>query len=69
MSALAARRETRALVSVWSRRIFLDREYVGRIHPAEGASWVAEFHGRITRKLPDGGAGGPRRARRPELGA
>jgi hypothetical protein len=46
MNAPAARREIRALVSVWSRRIFLDREYVGRIHPAEGC-WIAEFRGRV----------------------
>jgi hypothetical protein len=46
MNARAARREDRALVSVWSRRVFLDREYVGRIHPVEGG-WIAEFHGRL----------------------
>jgi hypothetical protein len=47
MNAHAARRENRALVSVWSRRVFLDHEYVGRIHPVEGGGWVAEFRGRV----------------------
>ena len=35
------RRVDRALISVWSRRIFRDRELCGRIHPVEGG-WVAE---------------------------
>ena len=42
-----ARRETRALVSVWSRTVYLDREFAGRIHPAEGGGWIAEFRGRV----------------------
>jgi hypothetical protein len=47
MNAHAARRETRVLVSVWSRRVFLDREFAGRIHPAEDGGWIAEFRGRV----------------------
>ena len=46
------RREDRALVSVWSRRIFLDREFVGRVHSAEGNGWVAEFRGRVLGTYP-----------------
>jgi hypothetical protein len=47
MNAQAARRENRALISAWSRSVFLDREYVGRIHPADGGGWIAEFRGRV----------------------
>jgi hypothetical protein len=54
MSALAVRRrEDRALVSVWSRRVFLDREFAGRVHPAEGGGWIAEFHGRVLGTFPE----------------
>jgi hypothetical protein len=42
-----ARCENRALISAWSRRVFLDREYAGRIHPVEGGGWIAEFRGRV----------------------
>jgi hypothetical protein len=48
MNASAARRcEVAALISVWCRRIFRDRELIGRIHPRDGGDWLAEdFSGR-----------------------
>jgi hypothetical protein len=43
MSACAVRRrEDRALVSVWSRRVYRDREPCGRVHPVDDAGWLAE---------------------------
>ncbi len=45
--AISSRPEIGALVAVWSRRIFRDRELCGRIHPVEDG-WLAEdARGRI----------------------
>ena len=47
MNAHAARRETRALVNTWSRRVYRDGEFVGRVHPTDDQQWVAEIVGRL----------------------
>ena len=47
MSAAAARRENRALVNTWSRRVYRDDELVGRVHPTDHHQWVAEIVGRL----------------------
>jgi hypothetical protein len=47
MSGLASRRRADlALVAAWSRRVFTDREILGRVHPVDGgAGWLAELLG------------------------
>jgi hypothetical protein len=45
VSGLASRRRADlALVAVWSRRVFTDRELLGRVHPVDGGTgWLAEL--------------------------
>ena len=47
MNAHAARCENRALVNTWSRRVYRDGEFVGRVHPTDDQQWVAEIVGRL----------------------
>ena len=42
MNAHAARCENRALVNTWSRRVYRDGEFVGRVHPTDDQQWLAE---------------------------
>jgi hypothetical protein len=47
------RREDRALISAWSRRIFRDGALCGRAHPVDDGCWLAEdFCGRMLGSYP-----------------